>query len=405
MEKKIYVEITPFFPTNDSFRGPFIYDQVKALERTGRFSKILVLRPGKIWERKQYYVYDGIKVHLFPCLFTPSYILNGIFDSINQWLFKRWFKKNFEKYIPDIVIAHAHVSTLAIFPLVIKKMNSNIKAVIQHHDLDPFTIRNGKFAGQLWNLKYKVRRNLRLFGQLDCHLCVSTKVKESLLSFPDARKGEFFESYLSKLRKLKSGKMNGSIHAEVLYNGVDLRTFHPLSNVVKKQFQIGCIANFVELKGHATLLNAMRILILEKGYKDIYLSLVGSGPMLEECKTYVDKHQLSEWITFKTEMEHSKLCEYYNSLSLFVLPSFFEGLGCVFTEAAACGVPFMTCENQGIEDYILEGERGRWFFPAKDARKLATLIEQYKSAPVEQHLALLVDIDILIEDYVKKIML
>ena len=42
--KPIYLVITPFFPTVESFRGPYVYDQVKVLERDGRY-RVVVLKP------------------------------------------------------------------------------------------------------------------------------------------------------------------------------------------------------------------------------------------------------------------------------------------------------------------------------------------------------------------------
>ena len=95
MKRTIYIEITPFFPTNDCFRGAFIYDQVKAIKATGRYDEVLVFRPTSIQDKTKFYIYDDIKVYLFPCIQSPSYILNGIFDSINIILFKKWFKNNF----------------------------------------------------------------------------------------------------------------------------------------------------------------------------------------------------------------------------------------------------------------------------------------------------------------------
>lgn len=401
--KKIYLEITPFFPTKDSFRGPYVYDQVKALHRTGKFSKIVVLRPGSIFNKEKSYEYNGIRVHYFPWVESPSYLLNGIFDSINKFWFKYWWKK-MGIAASDIQVAHAHVSTFAIIPMVLKEMNPKITTIVQHHDLDPYTIRNGKWADKFWNLYYRARRNQSVFGLLDHHVCVSEKVKESLLAFPKARQGECYDSYLSKIEKLKSWKHKAVIKdAIVLYNGVDTRKFYPTAREDSGMFKIGCIANFVELKGHITLLKAFRILVKEKGITDMHLSLIGSGPLLDTCNTYIREHQLEPFIEIKKEVQHDELCRYYNTLDLFVLPSFFEGMGCVFTEAAACGVPFMTCENQGVEDYIPATERSKWLFPVNDHKRLAQLIEQYKTNPQKQELALPWNIDELVDEYLKKI--
>lgn len=401
--KKIYLEITPFFPAEDSFRGSYIYDQVEALRRTEKFSEIVVLRPAGAFTRKNLYEYQGVKVYFFPTLNLPSYVLNGIFDSINKWLFTCWWKRMKLK-ATDIQIAHAHVSTLAIFPLVLKAMNPKVIAMVQHHDLDPYTIRNGKWADKKWNLFYRVRRNQSVFSLIDHHICVSDKVKQSLLAFPKARLGECYDSYLAKLAKLRMWSQKTIIKdVVVLYNGVNSKKFYSMPRRNSAVFTMGCIANFVELKGHMTLLQAVRLLVHERDVKDLRLSLIGSGPLMESYRNYVNEHQLTSHVEFKKEVPHDELCHYYNTLDLFVLPSFFEGMGCVFTEAAACGVPFMTCENQGIEDYIPVTDRSKWLFPVNDYKKLAELIVGYKAAPQKQELAFSWNIDDLIDEYLNKI--
>lgn len=403
--KKTYIEITPFFPTLTSFRGSFIYDQVKALQRSGRFSDIVVLHPKSLFEREISYEYGGIAVYYFPWIESPSYILNGIFDPINKWLFKRWWRR-MGWNVEEIVAAHAHVSTMAIFPLIIRSMNNKIITLLQHHDLDPFTIHNGKWADKKWNLFYKVRRNLRLFCQIDYHVCVSDKVKDSLLAFPEPRDGEIFKPYLDTLSLLKGKHVKPSIkHAIILYNGVDTAKFCEAPRKTAGFFSIGCIANFVSLKGHQTLLKACNVLIHEFGMTDLKLSLVGSGPLLGVCQEYIRSNDMEKYVEFRKEVQHAELCDYYNSLNLFVLPSFFEGFGCVFIEAAACGVPFMSCENQGIERYIAADQRDKWFFPAGDYRRLAQKILDYRSVPEKQLLTMPWQIDELIDEFLNKIKL
>ena len=44
-----------------------------------------------------------------------------------------------------------------------------------------------------------------------------------------------------------------------------------------------------------------------------------------------------------------------------MLPSFFEGFGCVLLEAHACGVPFMTCCGQGERNTPPE-DKDKWLF-------------------------------------------
>ena len=51
-------------------------------------------------------------------------------------------------------------------------------------------------------------------------------------------------------------------------------------------------------------------------------------------------------------MPHHKLNDFYNSIDLFVLPSYFEALGCVYLESWATNTKFIGIEGQGISELI-----------------------------------------------------
>ena len=57
---KIYLVVTPFFPEFDSFRGPYIYDQVNAIIKTGKYDKVIVLKPCRSNKLKDY-IYEVLR--------------------------------------------------------------------------------------------------------------------------------------------------------------------------------------------------------------------------------------------------------------------------------------------------------------------------------------------------------
>lgn len=129
--------------------------------------------------------------------------------------------------------------------------------------------------------------------------------------------------------------------------------------------------------------------------------MIGSGEYLEECRQYVSDKDLSDYVEFLTEMPHEKLPDFYRSLDLFVLPSYFEGFGCVFTEAYACGVPFMTCKNQGVSELVEDPDK--WLIDKEDDKQLANLIMNYKRERYMQKLNGPYEIDKLIPAYLDKL--
>ncbi len=397
---RIYLEITPIFPTNESFRGSFIYDQVNTIDCSGCFDQIIVMQSTSIWNLNKSYTYKKFQVHLFPTIQFPSLILNGIFNKVNSWLFRKRLQKLKIRAV-DITVAHGHTSTFAAYALAVKKINPQTLTIVQHHDPDPFTIRNGKFANLSWNIKYRARKNMELFNLIDLHVSVSKYVELNLIRFPQVAEHELYDSYLEKVRKVCSLSPVYPQKSTVLYNGVNVSIFRPIEGLRNPLiFQIGCIGNFTDWKDQLTLIKAIELLI-EEGYEDIRLSLIGTGPLLDDCKTYVNEHQLSLFVKFEKEVHHQQLPNYYNSLDLFVLPSFFEGFGCVFTEAYSCNVPFMTCFNQGISDYLTEEEAEKWLFAPKDYTHLADLIRRYKHERYKQVICKPYDITILIKEFLE----
>ena len=194
----------------------------------------------------------------------------------------------------------------------------------------------------------------------------------------------------------------------VLHNGVDECIFKPRNTLnTRKEFVIGCVGNFEKLKDQMTLLKAVEILYgttkytkYTKGEK-IKVVFVGSGMERWKCEEYAREKGLD--VEFRDEVRHEDLPRFYQELDLFVLPSYFEGFGCVFTEAWSCGVPFIACEGQGVEDLIAEEDRAKWLCRPRDAADLAKKIEAYMKNRWEQRLTDAVDIDTLVARFAERL--
>lgn len=372
---RIYVVVTPFFPTGDSFRGAFIYDQVCAISRTGKYDKVVILRPKQLWSKCKDYQYEGWDVHYFPILQMPSNLLIGVPDKLNRMLFLRTLKK-IGVNPSQVAVVHAHVSLNSCYVLALKALNPFVKTVLQHHDADPYGINMSKLlAGWGWNTYINAKYLMKIYEQIDLHVSVSEKVEHNLLAFPEAGKEEVYSRYMQLLKPVRMLKQACLKKCYVLYNGVDTRFFYKKDmEKAGTKFRIGSIGNFTEIKDQMTLLRSVKRLVDDER-ADIEVILIGSGPLLKRCMEYVGEYELETYVTFRTEVSHTALLDFYNSLDLFVLPSYFEGFGCVFTEAYACGVPFITCYKQGVSEWVEEPEH--WLIEAGDDKKLSELIHNY----------------------------
>ena len=81
-----------------------------------------------------------------------------------------------------------------------------------------------------------------------------------------------------------------------------------------------------------TLLKAI-YLIVTNGFQKIKVIFIGTGPTLDDCVNYVKRKQMETYVEFRNEVKHEELPKFYNSLDLFVLPSYYEAFGCVYAEA------------------------------------------------------------------------
>ena len=397
--KKLYICITPFFPANENFRGPFIYDQVKAIERNSDF-RVIVFKPTSYFHPEDDYEYDGVKVYRFKTLEMPSLIFNGKTNKFNVAQFVKRVKElgiNFE----NITVAHGHTAMFAAYPLALKKYNQAITTIVQHHEPDPYGLRSGRLSTWRLNALYKAKTAIRLFKEIDIHLCISRYVESNLKLFPGHSAHDVDPKYLSILSKLKGIKSFTPERTIVLYNGVDTSIFKPM-NIHHEQFCIGCIGNFGDWKNQITLLKAIRE-VQNRGIHDFKLVMIGSGLEEEEYKKFVIENGLDNIVEFRKEVQHDRLPEIFNKFDLFVLPSYFEGFGCVFTEAAACGVPFMTCKGQGASEYVLPADVDQWTIKPLDYVDLADKICQYmEKRPIQKYVEEF-DINYLIRNYLKQL--
>ena len=98
---------------------------------------------------------------------------------------------------------------------------------------------------------------------------------------------------------------------------------------------IGTVGRFEDQKNPLFALDCIRECI--KLSPDLHYVWVGAGSMEKEVRQYIEAHQLSDHVTLAgTQINIS---DWYSAMDLFLLPSKFEGLGIVFIEAQAAGLP------------------------------------------------------------------
>lgn len=353
---KVYLQITPFFPSDDNFRGAYIFDQVKAIEKVSDF-KIIVVKVMGMFEKGHMkpYLYQGILVYPFRVYDLPSSLFPGLFQFINRLRFDKFLTSSLKLNPDDIEIIHSHVLYPCGHFAVDLGCKYNKLNFIQHHGLDVLQLQNGRllpgWANKFHN-RYLFGMQLKVLNKTNTNIGVSQKVIDKLLAL--------------------KGFNNSSTY--VLYNGVNEDKFYKKNRFESSnKFIIGCIANFWPTKDQMTLLRAVKRI----NNPSIHICFIGTGAMLDDCKEFVISKEMSEQVEFLTEIDHHELNSFYNQINLFVLPSYYEAFGCVYTEALSAGVPIIAVKGQGIEEVLYPEHQEQWLINKNDDLRLAEIINDF----------------------------
>lgn len=172
--------------------------------------------------------------------------------------------------------------------------------------------------------------------------------------------------------------------------GVDEKTFHPESGGVEVRARLGltdrpvvvCVSRLVPRKGQDTLIRSMpRILA---AVPDAVLLIVGGGPYEADLRALAAATGVAGSVVFTGAVPWEELPAHYGAGDVFAMPCRtrrggldVEGLGIVYLEASATGLPVVAGDSGGAPDAVLDGETG-WVVPGGSpedaADRISTLL-------------------------------
>ena len=119
---------------------------------------------------------------------------------------------------------------------------------------------------------------------------------------------------------------------------------------VKKKKEILYVGSINERKNFVNLLKAFNKLSIDN-YKLIVVGNYSSNFIIDiDSKEVLNNSKNNKEIIFKENIDNKELVELYNSSSLFVFPSFYEGFGLPILEAMACGTPVISSNSSSMPE-------------------------------------------------------
>lgn len=174
---------------------------------------------------------------------------------------------------------------------------------------------------------------------------------------------------------------------EVLYVpgvGVDLTRFQNLTvDKAAKRRELGIpedatlllsVGEVNQNKNHQVIVRAMAQLRRD----DLHYMIAGVGPMSEELRRLAEELGISDRLhLLGYRKDVPELC---CAADIFCFPSCREGLGLAAIEGMACGLPIITSNKHGINDYSVDGVTGYKCEPT-DVDGFAQAIERLANDP------------------------
>ena len=178
-------------------------------------------------------------------------------------------------------------------------------------------------------------------------------------------------TYLGEYTRARLAPALPKVSLERLPSGVDTAAFFPGAGGAAVRSRYGltsrpvivCVSRLVPRKGQDVLIRALPH--VQQQIPDAALLIVGGGPSLSRLRSLASSVGVSGDVVLTGSVPWEELPAHYDAGDVFAMPcrSRFgglevEGLGIVFLEASATGLPVVAGRSGGSPDAVLDGVTG-----------------------------------------------
>jgi phosphatidyl-myo-inositol dimannoside synthase len=205
-------------------------------------------------------------------------------------------------------------------------------------------------------------------------------------------------TYLAEYFRIRLARALSSEAAERMVKlapGVDPMEYKPGAGGMRIRRELGiaadrpvvvCVSRMVARKGQDTLLRAWPA-VRAQSRRDPLLMLVGDGPYRRRLDRLVTQAGITDSVQFTGPVSSDDLPSYYDAGNIFAMPCRtrragldVEGLGIVYLEASATGLPVIGGDSGGAPGAILDGETG-YVVGGRDGSALTDRLVQLLADP------------------------
>ena len=222
-------------------------------------------------------------------------------------------------------------------------------------------------------LRYKISR-FRWYSFLKMQKKVAPKINRIISPSRSSKKGI--------VQDFKCNPKN----ITVINNGIDTWEFKPLTNSQRNPYRLITTASAdVPLKGLDYTLKALNLLKIN--YPKIHLIVIGTIKENGHTKRLIDKLDLEQNITFKSNILKADITELYSTSSVAIVSSLYEGFGYPVIEAMSCEVPLIATNTSSIPE--LTGKYASLIEPRnheaiiESTRKILSDYDKYKEIAIK----------------------
>lgn len=329
------LEIVPYFTPYHGGQERYIHYLSKYLVRSGNEVEVVTSNFPLSQESE---MMDGVQISRQRCIcrllrnpITPGLFLLG--DKVRDY---------------DIIHTHNEHSSAALAAYHYKK-RTGIPLVLTVHGRLVF----GEFAKDIIEKWYS-----RTVGRKILQNCNAVVVNSE-----DDR--QYIASVAPKIEQ----------NIVTFHNAVDPEFFDSIPTITvdtqPDQHLILFVGRLIRRKGIEWLIKAIRIIADEGRSPGIKCIIIGEGEDSQFFEKLVNKLDLSQIVEFKGQVGHKELKAYYQSASVFVLPSLSEVCPTVVLEAMYFGLPVVSTDIPGIRDHFKDVAA---LVPPRDQKRLAEAI-------------------------------